>query len=348
MRKFIKRCVKFAKLTLIYWLRIILAPNRFKLPFWKKLKANLGGGYLADQYVLYDFDHNDKGEYISEFDWYRSRYINEPFNKMLDNKVICTEVLSHYIKVPAIQLGKNGRHLIQYLPDVKSYEDIVPLLKRVGKSFLKPISAGKGKGVHLLQYEDGKVYIDEEYVTDADLIRFLKKMPDWIMTEVIKQSEFLDTLYNKTTNTIRFITMKNPETQKIKVFFAVQRIGTSKTIPVDNGSRGGLVSKIDLETGELGVARSLHSLEVHEVHPDSKSPISGESIPNWTTIKEEVLALANQFPFMHFIAWDLLLTEDGVCVIEANTSSGPNIIQLWGGQRNDELGNFYRYHGIIK
>jgi len=348
MRKFIKKCIKFAKLTLIYWLRIILASSHFKLPFWKKLKANLGGGYLADQYVLYDFDHNDKKEYISEFDWYRSRYINEPFNKMLDNKVICTEVLSHYIKVPAIQLGKNGCHLIQYLPDVATYNDVVPLLKRVGKSFLKPISAGKGKGVHLLQYDNGIIYIDEKTVTASELIQFLKKMPDWIMTEIIKQCDFSNNLYDKTTNTIRFITMKDPKTQKMKVFFAVQRIGTSKTIPVDNGSRGGLVSKINLETGELGVARSLHALDVHEVHPDSKSPIKGAVIPNWTTIKAEVLELANQFPFMYFIAWDLLLTKDGVCVIEANTSSGPNIIQLWGGQRNAELGDFYRYHGIIK
>ena len=51
---------------------------------------------------------------------------------------------------------------------------------------------------------------------------------------------------------------------------------------------------------------------------------------------------------MHFIAWDILMTEEGHCIIEANTSSGVNIIQLWGGQRNKELGEFYRYHGVIK
>ena len=52
---------------------------------------------------------------------------------------------------------------------------------------------------------------------------------------------------------------------------------------------------------------------------------------------------------MHFIAWDILIMEDGeICIIEANTSSGVNIIQLWGGQRNGELGDFYRYHGVIK
>lgn len=50
---------------------------------------------------------------------------------------------------------------------------------------------------------------------------------------------------------------------------------------------------------------------------------------------------------MHFIAWDILLTSDGPCIIEANTSSGINIIQLWGPQRNGELGDFYRAHRVI-
>ena len=51
---------------------------------------------------------------------------------------------------------------------------------------------------------------------------------------------------------------------------------------------------------------------------------------------------------MDFIAWDILVTEEGFCVIEANTSSGVNIIQLWGGQRQGELGEFFRHYNVIK
>lgn len=58
--------------------------------------------------------------------------------------------------------------------------------------------------------------------------------------------------------------------------------------------------------------------------------------------------LARKLPFMNFIAWDILLTDEGISIIEANTSSGVNIIQLWGPQRNGELGRFYRAHGCIK
>ena len=51
---------------------------------------------------------------------------------------------------------------------------------------------------------------------------------------------------------------------------------------------------------------------------------------------------------LDIIAWDILPTAEGFTVIEANTSSGVNIIQLWGPQRYGRLGDFYREHGIIK
>lgn len=348
MGKFIRKTRKHLELGLRYSTRILGAKNKFNVPLGKKLKANLFGGYLADQHVLYDFDNNDRSEYLSEFDWYKSRYINEPFQHMLDNKVVCTEVLKHYVRVPEIFVGKNHHRIIKYDSKVQTYEDIIHLLQREGKLFIKPINAGKGKGVYLLQSRDGKLFVDDNEKSEADLVRFLKRDDNWIITESISQSAFLDGIYDKTTNTIRLITLRDIESNEFKVFFAVQRIGTSKTIPVDNGSRGGLVAKIDLESGELSVAKSLHSLESHVVHPDSKSQIQGIRIPDWETIKDEVLALANRFPFMNFIAWDILLMEEGFCIIEANTSSGVNIIQLWGGQRNQELGEFYRHYHVIK
>jgi hypothetical protein len=39
------------------------------------------------------------------------------------------------------------------------------------------------------------------------------------------------------------ITFRNVESEEFEVFFAVQRIGTKATIPVDNGSCGGLFLK---------------------------------------------------------------------------------------------------------
>jgi len=347
MIQFIKKIMKKIKLFVLYWVRIVFVKNKFKCSFVKKLRANIFGGYLADQWILYDFDHNDKREYLSEFDWYRSRYINEPFDFLLNNKIAAAEILKQYTKVPESYMIKNKGFLTSFDSREMEYDAAVSLLKDKGQLFIKPYGVGKGEGVNILIYKNGKIYVDQKEYSETDFIDFLKRRDNWFISEAMKQHAYSDAIYNKTVNTIRLITLRDIHTNHFKVFFAVQRIGTSATIPVDNGSRGGLVSKIDLETGTLSEARCLHNLNVYKIHPDSGAPIEGAVIPNWDKIKDEIIELANKMPYMHFIAWDILITEDGsMCIIEGNTSSGVNIIQLWGGQRNGELGEFYRHHGI--
>jgi hypothetical protein len=352
MSPFLKKAVKKAKLAYLWLGRILTAPNHFGASVFTRLHLAVGGGYMVDQNAIYDFKHNDRHEYLSEFDWYRSRWINEPFDQMLNNKIICTEVLEQYIYVPKVLFMKNKGRMVSldkaHADGYRTNDDVMALLEQYGVLFMKPLAAGKGKGVYRMELSDGVITVDGKVKDREAFYAFLDKNDGWFLSEGVHQHPFLDSIYDKTTNTIRFITLRDPKTGNFKVFFAVQRIGTSATIPVDNGSRGGLVSCINLETGELSEARSLQSLEVHENHPDSGAPIKGRVIPDWDKLKQQMLDLARNFPWMNFIAWDILLTEKGPCIIEANTSSGVNIIQLWGPQRNGELGDFYRAHGVIK
>lgn len=348
MMNLCRRTLKKIKLFVLYWTRIVFVRNNFKVSLFTKIRANIAGGYLGDQYVLYDFKHNDKKEYLSEFDWYRSRYINEPFDFAFNNKVVCAEILKPHIKVAENYFIKNKGNVLDFEEGLRSHEDIVARLINEERLVIKPFAMGKGNGVHLLTSDKGKLYIDSSECSRDELIDFLKKRDGYIICEFMKQHGYSSRIYDKTVNTIRFITMRDTETHEFKVFFAVQRIGTAKTIPVDNGSKGGLVANIDLETGTLSEARCLKDLGVFKVHPDSGNPIEGVQIPGWQDIKEQMLKVCRKIPYMDFIAWDLLVTDEGICVIEANTSSGVNIIQLWGGQRQGELGDFFRYYDVIK
>lgn len=352
MGTFVKRNIKRIKLAALWVRRIVMAPSHFRTNPLRRLNLCLFGGYVPDQYEIYDFAHNDKREYLSEFDWYKSRWINEPFDQMLNNKIICTEALQQYIYVPKLLFMKNKGKMVyldkERADGYRTNSDVLDLLAEHGALFMKPLAAGKGKGVRKLELIDGLPSVDGAKMDEPSFSAFLDSNDGWFLSEGVKQHSFLDSIYDKTTNTIRLITLRDPSTGRFKIFFAVLRIGTSATIPVDNGSRGGLVSCIDLETGRLSEARSLQSLEVHDVHPDSGAPIKDTAIPDWDRVKKQMLDLAKMFPFMNFIAWDVLLTEQGPCVIEANTSSGVNIIQLWGPQRNGELGDFYRAHGVLK
>ena len=348
MMKFCRKILKKIKLIVLYFTRIVFVKNNFKVSFWNKIKSNVFGGFLADQYVLYDLKNNDKNEYLSEFDWYRSRYINEPFNFAFNNKIVCDQLMKQHIKTPNIYFIKNKETILDMNNNIYDVEDIYHCIIKKKKLFFKPFAMGKGKGVSLLSYENDELYIDLVKVEKNSLLKYLSLNDKYYICEYMEQHEYASKFYNKTVNTIRIIVFRDIKSKKFKIYYAVQRIGNSRTIPVDNASKGGLVANIDIYTGKLSEARCLHDLNQYVIHPESRSKIKGAVIPNWNNIKQRILWLSDKFPYMQLIAWDVLVTEDDICVIEANTSTGINIIQLWEGQRNSEFGEFLKYHKVIK
>ena len=350
MSKRVKKAVKRAKLAYLWVTRILLVSSRQGVSLPRKLALNVNGGYLADQHVLYDFDHQDRKEYLSEFDWYRSRYINAPFDSMLNNKVIATEVLQHHAKVPEVLLIKN-RGLVSVPGDELVNRDlrrVLDVAKAAGSSFMKPIGAGKGIGVRRLDLLGDQTLLDGAPVSTADLMDLFKREDAWFLSRAVEQHPDLAGLFPGATNTVRIITLRDPESGKLEVFFAVLRIGTKETAPVDNGSRGGLVARVDLETGAVSRARRLWESGEFAKHPDTGATIGGFVVPKWSELVELALRLAAAFPYLHLVAWDMLVAEDGIYVVEANTSTGVNIIQMWGPQREGRLGEFFRAHGAIK
>ena len=353
MTKFLRRVYRGVtqalKFAYLWVARILFAPNHFGVGFFSRIRWAVCGGYMVDQVHLYRLNEGTRSQYLSEFDWYRSRVINTPYDTMLNNKVLCTQMLEAYADVPTVLYFTEKGHIVraQNAHGYATVDEVLGAIREEGKVFTKPVSSGKGKGVHLLGFENGAWSIDLAPVDEGE-IRVLLEGDDWHICRYAEQGSFLKGIFPDASNTVRAITMRDPKTGDYKLFFAVLRIGTRSTIPVDNGSKGGLVAKVDLETGELSEARSIQA-DVHmDVHPDTGAAIKGAVIPNWGKVKTDLVELAAHFPFMEFVAWDILLTDEGFTVIEANASSGVNIIQIWGGQRQGELGDFYRAHGVIK
>ena len=91
--------------------------------------------------------------------------INGSYNFVLNNKIVCNQLLQQYIKTPTIWLMKS-KVIISSFNNIKnSYEDIYELLKTEKKLFIKPINAGKGEGVHLFNYQNDNIYIDNNKIS---------------------------------------------------------------------------------------------------------------------------------------------------------------------------------------
>lgn len=339
---------KFFRLSLIWLGRILFSPNHFNVPIYKRVFYAINGGFMADQIALYNLTLKNKKNYLSEFDWYKSRYINSPYNFVLNNKVVCSDILREYTKVPETYFIKIKGSIRTTLGLSVNEEIILNLLKEKKELILKPIDRGKGIGVLKLEYKNNRFYINGKLNSKNKINEILISENNWFISEYIHQSKELNKIFEDSANTIRLITIRNSKTLKCEVLFAVQRIGTKGTIPLDNGSQGALVSNINLITGELSEAKSIQKICNYERHPDTNAKIKGVKIKDWEYIKNHYVSIMDKLPYLDFIAWDILLTDKEPVVIEANTSSGVNIIQLWGGQRNDKLGQFYKSHDIIK
>ena len=345
MKNIIHKIKRFFWLIAVFIIKIVFAPRIIKAPFFKSLYFNFHGGFTSNQVALYNLDKQNKKEYLSEFDWYKSRNINYPYGYLLDNKLICVELIKDYVKVPKTLFKKENGTIFNCDAPI-GINTAIEIIKSSKSVFFKPISVGKGSGVVRIDFIKDEFYLDSKKTNTDAILSILNEKDNYFVSECIKQAKYLKSIYNETSNTIRLITGRDND--KVEILCAVQRIGTSSTIPVDNGSRGGLVANIDLNTGVLSEARSSHNTNIYENHPDSNKRIKGVVIPNWKELSNSIVKVSEKLTNLKFIAWDILPTDDGFYVIEANSSSGVNIIQVFGGQRNKALGNFYRKQKIIK
>lgn len=346
MKKTLYNIKRIIWLSVVFIVRIVFAPRKFKVPILKGLYYNFSGGFTSNQVALYNLNKKNKNEYLSEFDWYKSRKINYPNSYKLNNKLICNKIMKDYVNVPITYITKEKGIYTDKDNKRININEVLSILKQEKSLFFKPISIGKGRGIFRLDYENNKFKIDFKEVADVKLKEILEEKDNYFISSRIEQGEYLNKIYDKTSNTIRIITARDND--KVEILAAVQRIGTKNTIPVDNGSRGGIISNIDLKTGKLSIAKSLNNKNEYGVHPDSKNQIEGIKIPNWQFITKEIKSAAKNLTDFKFIAWDILPTDDSFYVIEANNSSGVNIIQIFGGQRNNKLGNYYKKEKIIK
>ncbi|SFC62231.1 sugar-transfer associated ATP-grasp domain-containing protein [Butyrivibrio sp. YAB3001] len=309
-------------------------------------------GFSVEEYIYYDLKRNDYKDYISEYDRLRSREINGAYKFILDDKLAFEEVVGKYVKVPENYAWISDGIVYGLHDNGANNDNIIDYLKKYQKSVLKWNGRGGGFGTYVISFEDGNMFVNGKQETEENVENLFKRKGDAILCEYITQSEFASSLYPYTTNTIRIVCAKKKGDREAKFITAIQRVGTKKSIPVDNLCSGGFTLEIDPETGALSEGMAIcgdkdHVLKPFKVHPDSGSELAGRRIPNWTEIKNQMVDITNKIPYLNFVAWDILLTDDGFCVIEGNASSGVAIFQMHNGVKKSELGDIYRSYNVF-
>lgn len=352
MEKILKKIKATIRHTILWYKKVLMAHTDYKVSFLTKIKYAIKG-FTVNEYIWYDLKNNDYNDYISDFKRIESRKINENYKTILDDKLLFEEIFTNYIRVPYNYGYMSNGHIYPLHDYNVSNNNIIDFIKEKENIVLKMLKGYEGNGVFVIKYINNRFEVNGKRTSMKDLNKLFETCEESIICEYVSQSKFENEIYNKSTNTIRIVCAKKKGDTHAKILKAVQRIGTDYCAPVDNISAGGLAAEIDIETGRLSYAISKYGpmerrMKKMSNHPDTNNQIEGKIIPNWKEIKKEIEDVTNKFPYLNFVAWDVLLTDERICIIEGNASSGCGLFQLEHGIKNEEYGDVLRSYGVFK
>src|SRR3954463_97093 len=210
-----------------------VSPGR-QLEIWRR-------GFYADHAMLYDFDRFGFDAYVS--DYVRAtrfgRGNRAPHRQLLDDKLV-TFLYLDAIGAPTPRVFGFSSHGRTEFFEARNGGGLEALVQEHGRIVIKPRGGSGGDGFHLLE-ADGDRILDNGEPTD-DLSACLRG--DVVVSEFLEQHDYARTIFPGAANTIRLLTLTDPETNEPFVAFGLHRFGTSASEPVDNTSRGGMTSAI--------------------------------------------------------------------------------------------------------
>ncbi len=132
-------------------------------------------------------------------------------------------------------------------------------------------------------------------------------------------------------STIRVVTYRRPGGET-GVLMACLRMPTG-ALQVDNFEAGGIAAPIDLQTGVMGPAVAKDPRKgAFQVHPDSGAPIEGVAVPFFRESIDATLSAHSCFPWMPFVGWDVVVTDEGPLLLEANPDWCVELAQIVMGR----------------
>ncbi|MCQ2551171.1 MAG: hypothetical protein MJ146_03115 [Clostridia bacterium] len=213
-----------------------------------------------------------------------------------------------------------------------SFEEFESFLEGVDEVFAKPIDSSMSRGAMKLKVTDDHKAMYEMFMAKEKLL----------VEECVKQHHLINAINDSCVNTIRVISILKED--KCYVPFTLIKLGVGGI--ADNLVRGGFACAIDPETGVIMADGVNNKGEVFEKHPISGVKLKGYKIPNWDILLDTVDKALRVLPGVNYVGWDVAITEDGVKIIEGNTTPDLGLCQIT--MAPDAIGLMPKFEQFIK
>lgn len=340
--------------------------DRTPIPFNRRLKATRAG-FKPVSAVAYDFGHNDARDYLPDTSWWPLSKANGPAARVvLANKLLFYRQFRGELPMPTVYGYMAAGHVVPLPNDghgaggsgandrgpFSSLAHVLDHLVEHGPLFVKPMDGDRGRGVHLLEARDGELLKDGRPLARQALLDFLAGRDGSMFVEKVEQAEYSERIFPQATNSLRLMVFGGAGTGGTPFMpVAGHRFGRTASAPVDNTAKGGLICSVDVGTGLLERGRFLAvgapAYVYFDEHPDSGARLTGARIPGFTEIVERMLDFSSRHPYLAYVGWDIVVTDAGFKVLEANHHASLRIQVGYPYLKDERVVAFLEHHDLM-
>jgi len=275
--------------------------------------------YQYSEMDFYKLRSFDRARTLTSGHKRKAEKFNDPqYLHFTNNKNEFNELYKDFIKRDWLY-GKNA-----------TAEEVMAFVQKHGRVIVKPNASEAGSGIYILESATATQQQADKIVGQ-----------DVLVEECVVQHPDL-AFGGHSVNTMRVITMVDNQGQP-HVITAAFRCGVGDTV-VDNFSAGGVGYPINLKEGLIenyGIQVDNMHNPIY-VHPGTDIVMVGQRIPFWNEVMQMVTKAAKVLPQLHYVGWDVAVTEQGPLIIEGNPSPGFGLLEGIGNTRGI-YGELVRY-----
>ncbi len=254
------------------------------------------------EYFLFGFYEKPKSEKVkwagTGYMYEYQRVMNPPSKRnILDDKTLFYKAYQEFFV-----------HHVMDLEEIKSNPQKLDKLLEADKLVLKESNGKCGLRTH---------FIETSNYTTKSFMRLMEEEGYDLAETFIEQHPELNKLSPSGVNTVRIFTQLSAN-DEVEILGCRQRISVNSKI--DNLAAGNIAAPIDEKTGRIngkGIYSDITKDPV-EKHPATGVEIIGFQIPLWNQCLELATKAALNHPQNRSIGWDIVVTTNGVGLIEGN------------------------------